>query len=36
MVANRYFVQIETQGQDSAALQEWAKRVDIKKLTAIK
>jgi hypothetical protein len=36
MVANRYFVQIETQGQDSAALQEWAKRVDIKKLSTIK
>ena len=36
MVAKRYFVQIETQGQDPAALQEWAKRVDIKKLATIK
>ncbi len=36
MVAKRYFVQIETQGQDPAALQEWAKRVDIKKLVTIK
>ena len=36
MVANRYFVPIETQGQAPAALQEWAKRVDIKKLTTIK
>ena len=35
MVAKRYFVQIETQGQDPAALQEWAKRVDIKKLNTI-
>jgi hypothetical protein len=36
MVAKRYFLQIETQGQDPAALQEWAKRVDIKKLATIK
>src|SRR5213082_3419650 len=36
MVAKRYFLQIETQGQDPAALQEWAKRVDMKKLAAIK
>ena len=36
MVAKRYFLQIETQGQDLAALQEWAKRVDIKKLATIK
>jgi hypothetical protein len=36
MVANRYFLQIETQGQDPAALQEWAKRVDMKKLATIK
>jgi len=36
MVAKRYFLQIETQGQDPAALQEWAKRVDAKKLATIK
>jgi hypothetical protein len=36
MVAKRYFLQIETQGQDPTALQEWAKRVDIKKLATIK
>jgi hypothetical protein len=36
MVAKRYFVQIETKDQDSSALQEWAKRVDLKKLVEIK
>jgi len=36
MVANRYFVQIELQNQDPSELQEWLKRVDLKKLTAIK
>ncbi len=36
MVAKRYFVQIETQGQDAAAMQEWAKRVDLKKLAETK
>lgn len=36
MVANRYFVQIELQNQDPKALQEWIKRVDLKKLAAIK
>lgn len=36
MVAKRYFLQIETQAQDPAALQEWAKRVDLKKLAEIK
>lgn len=36
MVAKRYFVQIETKDQNSAALQEWAKRVDLKKLAEIK
>ena len=35
MVAKRYFLQIETQGQDPAALQEWAKRVDGKKLATL-
>jgi len=36
MVANRYFVQIELQNQDPAQLQEWVKRVDLKKLANIK
>ena len=36
MVANRYFVQIELQNQDPKELQEWLKRVDLKKLAAIK
>jgi hypothetical protein len=36
MVAKRYFVQIETQGQDAKDLQEWIKRVDLKKLATIK
>jgi hypothetical protein len=36
MVANRYFVQIELQHQDPAELQEWIKRIDLKKLAEIK
>lgn len=36
LVAKRYLVQIETQGQDSKALQEWLTRLDLKKLAAIK
>jgi len=36
MVANRYFVQVELQNQDPSELQEWIKRVDLKKLAAIK
>jgi hypothetical protein len=36
MIAKRYFVQIETKGQDPAALQEWARRVDLKKLADVK
>ena len=36
MIANRYFVQIELQDQDPKGLQEWVKRVDLKKLAAIK
>ncbi|HEX3421015.1 MAG TPA: hypothetical protein VHT01_07285 [Candidatus Udaeobacter sp.] len=36
MVADRYFVQIELQNQEPAELQEWIKRVDLKKLAAIK
>jgi hypothetical protein len=36
MIANRYFVQIELQDQDPKELQGWVKRVDLKKLAAIK
>lgn len=36
MVAKRYFVQIETQGLDAKELQEWVKRIDLKKLAEIK
>ncbi len=36
MIANRYFVQVELQNQDPAELQEWVKRVDLKKLAEIK
>jgi hypothetical protein len=36
MIAKRYFVQIETKDQDPAALQEWSKRVDLKKLAEVK
>ena len=36
MIANRYFVQIEVQNLEPKELQEWIKRVDLKKLAAIK
>ena len=36
MIANRYFVQIELQNQEPGELQEWIKRVDLKKLAEIK
>ena len=36
MVANRYFLQIELQNQDPKELQEWIKRVVLKKLATIK
>jgi hypothetical protein len=36
MVAKRYFVEIELQKQDAKELQEWIKRVDLKKLADIK
>jgi hypothetical protein len=36
MIANRYFVQIELQNDEPGELQEWIKRVDLKKLAAIK
>jgi hypothetical protein len=36
MVAKRYFVQIELQGEEPKRLQEWIKRVDLKKLAEVK
>jgi hypothetical protein len=36
MVAKRYFVEIQLQNQDPKELQEWIKRVDLKKLAEIK
>ena len=36
MVADRYFVQVELQNQEPGELQGWIKRVDLKKLAAIK
>jgi hypothetical protein len=36
MIAKRYFVEIELQRQDPKELQEWIKRVDLKKLAEIK
>src|SRR6266404_5699207 len=36
MIADRYFVQVELQNQDPSELQEWIKRIDLKKLAAIK
>jgi hypothetical protein len=36
MIANRYSLQIELQDQDPKELQEWVKRLDLKKLAAIK
>src|SRR5437867_10420934 len=36
MIANRYFVQVELQNEDPGELREWIKRIDLKKLAAIK
>jgi hypothetical protein len=36
MVAKRYFVQFELQGEEAKEMQEWVKRVDLKKLAEIK
>ena len=36
MVARRYFVQIELEDRDPKELQDWIKRVDLKKLAEIK
>lgn len=36
MIAKRYFLEVELQGQDPKELQEWVKRVDLKKLAEVK
>ncbi len=36
LVAKRYFLQIETTGQEPADLQAWLKRIDLTKLAAVK
>jgi hypothetical protein len=36
MVAKRYVLTIETQNQEAKELQEWLKRIDVKKLTDVK
>jgi hypothetical protein len=36
MIADRYFVQIELQNEEPAELQQWIKRIDLKKLATIK
>ena len=36
MVAKRYFLQIETSGQEPGELREWLKLIDLKKLAEIK
>jgi hypothetical protein len=36
MIAKRYVLEIETQGQESKDLQEWLKRIDVKKLAEVK
>jgi hypothetical protein len=36
MVAKRYVLTIETQNQEAKELQEWLKRIDVKKLATVK
>jgi hypothetical protein len=36
MVAKRYVLTIETQNQEAKDLQDWLKRIDVKKLAAVK
>jgi hypothetical protein len=36
MVAKRYVLTIETQNQEAKELQEWLKRIDVKKLAGVK
>jgi hypothetical protein len=36
LIGNRFFLEIETHYQDAKELQEWLKRIDLKKLATIK
>ena len=36
VIAKRYLLQVETTSQDASALQEWLKRIDLKKLAETK
>jgi hypothetical protein len=36
MVAKRYFLPIETTSQEAKELQAWLRRIDLKRLAAIK
>jgi hypothetical protein len=36
MVGKRFFLEIETRGEEAKNLQEWIKRIDLKKLSAVK
>ena len=36
MIGNRFFLEIETHHQDAKELQDWLKRIDLKKLATIK
>jgi hypothetical protein len=36
LVGKRFFLEIETKGQDAKDLQDWLKRIDLKKLAATK
>ncbi len=36
LVGKRFFLEIETQGQDAKDLQDWLKRIDVKKLADLK
>ena len=36
MIAKRYFLQIELTGEDPKQLQDWVKRVDLKKMAEVK
>jgi len=36
LVGKRFFLEIETKGQDAKDLQDWLKRIDVKKLAEVK
>ena len=36
MVAKRYILQIEITAQEASELQEWLKRIDLKKIAEVK